>query len=224
MRNGNGRLYRIMSFHHVVQLLEQRELFFAHPSTWEDPYETRLIHQQSHKVYSQCWCSIGASDAMWRIYSPNHLGVRISTSTKKLRQALDRAKRSQDFEYRVGDVSYLKQFALNQKTKIVHEELASSFSLEKAIDLLYLKRVAFDHEAEYRAVIMCPNARPEDVVSGYKVKVNPNTLIDSILIDPRAPNELAEALIYYLKEKVGFKKRVERSVLYKTPRALVVEL
>src|SRR5690606_26045303 len=46
MKNSAGRLYRIMNFHHVVQLFERKELFFAHPSSWQDPYETRLIHRE----------------------------------------------------------------------------------------------------------------------------------------------------------------------------------
>jgi len=212
-----------MNFHHVVQLFERRELFFAHPSSWQDPYETRLIHQENHKIYAQCWCSKGVSDAMWRIYSPNHLGIRISTSTKKLRQALEKAKKQGGFDIRQGDVSYLSQFDLNKKARALHAELADSFYISKAIDLLYVKREAFDHEAEYRVVLTDQNAEPDQVAKGLRVPINPTQLIDSILIDPRAPDELAAALAYYFTEKIGFKKKVQRSVLYKTPTPLVVE-
>lgn len=223
MKNSAGRLYRIMNFHHAVQLFERSELFFAHPSSWQDPYEIRLIHQENHKIYAQCWCSKGVSDAMWRIYSPNHLGIRISTSTKKLRQALEKAKKHVDFDIRLGDVSYLSQFNLNKKSKVLHEELADSFDISKAIDLLYMKREAFDHEAEYRVVLTDHDAGPDQIAKGLRVAINPTQLIDSILIDPRAPDELAAALAYYFREKIGFKKKVQRSVLYKAPTPLVVE-
>lgn len=212
-----------MNFHHVVQLFEQQELFFAHPSSWQDPYETRLIHQENHKIYAQCWCSKGVSDAMWRIYSPNHLGVRISTSTKKLRQALERAKKQAHFDFRMGDVSYISQSNLNKKARALHVELAHSFDISKTIELLYIKREAFDHETEYRVVLTEHEAEPEQIIKGLRVAINPMQLIDSILIDPRAPDELAAALAYYFKEKLGFKKKVQRSVLYKTPTPLVVE-
>lgn len=102
-------------------------------------------------------------------------------------------------------------------------ELAQSFDISKTIELLYVKREAFDHEAEYRVVLTDHGAEPEQITKGFRVAINPTQLIDSILIDPRAPDELAAALGYYFKEKLGFKKRVQRSVLYKTPAPLVVE-
>lgn len=77
---GRGLLYRIMDFHRIVQIFERRELYFAHPSTWDDPYEKFIKHPQSHALFAQCWTRASSSDAMWRIYSPNGLGVRISTS------------------------------------------------------------------------------------------------------------------------------------------------
>jgi hypothetical protein len=54
------------------------------------------------------------------------------------------------------------------------------------------------------------------------VPVDPDKLIDRILLDPRAPGELVEALAFYFKEKIKFKKRVGRSILYKSPTPLVV--
>ena len=223
MENSSGRLYRIMNFHHVVQLFERRELFFAHPSSWQDPYETRLTYRENHKIYAQCWCGKGVSDAMWRIYSPNHLGIRISTSTRKLRQALEKSKKNADFDIRLGEVDYLSQFNINKSAKALHAELANSFDISRAIDFLYMKREAFSHEAEYRVVLINHAAEADQITKGFKVSINPMQLIDSILIDPRAPDELAAALSFYFTEKIGFKKRVQRSVLYKAPGLLVVE-
>lgn len=160
---------------------------------------------------------------MWRIYSPNHLGVRISTSTKNLRQALEKAKKQAGVDIRFGEVNYLSQFEINGKAKALHAELADSFDIAKAIDLLYMKREAFDHEAEYRVVLIDHNAKPDQITKGLRIAINPTQLIDSILIDPRAPDELAAALAFYFTEKIGFKKKVQRSVLYKAPTPLVVE-
>lgn len=160
---------------------------------------------------------------MWRIYSPNHLGIRISTSTEKLRQALERANKQASFDIRLGDVKYLSQFELNKEARVLHKELADSFDISRAIDLLYMKRVAFDHEAEYRVVLTDHDADFDQATKGLRVTINPTQLIDNILIDPRAPDELAAALTYYFTEKIGFKKKVQRSVLYRTPTPLVIE-
>lgn len=221
MKNSSGRLYRIISFHHAVQIFENRELFFSHPSNWEDPYETRLIHRENNKVFAQCWCSNGVSDAMWRIYSPNHLGIRIGTSTKKLRRALENSIKGDTQRLRMDDVSYVTQHSLNIKSKDIIDELKINFDIEKSTDFLFLKREAYEHESEYRVVVI--DEQPPIGGNGLAISINPNQVIDSILIDPRAPKELADALIFYFKEKIGFKKKCQKSRLYKTPIPLVLE-
>ena len=87
------RLYRIMDFSRVVQMFEREDLYFSHPTAWADPFEKRVEHESSHALFAQYWCQIGISDAMWRIYSQNGMGVRISTTTNKLSRAVRAAIR-----------------------------------------------------------------------------------------------------------------------------------
>ena len=221
--SSSGRLYRILSFDRAIQIFERGELHFAHPSAWVDPYEVRLRHAASPQFFGQCWCMKGVSDAMWRIYSPNHLGVRISTSTKLLRQAISPAVKELGATIRYDKVDYLSQYDINKRLREIQADLNSGFSVERATDALLLKREAFDHEAEFRAVLHLPSATQKDVLKGLKLKVDPYRLIDSVLLDPRAPEELAAAFTFYLKEKIKFKKRVAPSVLYKTQTPLIVE-
>lgn len=223
MTNSAGRLYRIVSFHRAVQIFENGELFFAHPSSWEDPYETRLAHQDLKRIYAQCWCTNGVSDAMWRIYSPNHLGVRIGTSTKKLSTALEKGVRDTGVQLRMDKVEYISQHNIHLRARVLRDELAKNFDIMKSTDSLFIKREAYEHESEYRVVAIADLARKEPVSDGLRIRVSAKDVIDSILIDPRAPNELAAALIYYFKEKIGFSKKCQKSVLYKTPKSLVIE-
>lgn len=218
-----GRLYRILSFDRAVQVFERGELHFAHPSTWADPYEVRLQHAVSHQLFGQCWCTKGVSDAMWRIYSPNHLGVRISTSTKKLHQALATVAKTKGCILRLSEVDYKSQHDINLEMRAVQADLKERFTTERAMDALFLKREAFDHESEYRAVIHFPSAIEENVRDGIKVRVDPHRLIDSVLLDPRAPPELAAAFAFYFTDKIKFKKRVAPSVLYKSQTPFMVE-
>jgi hypothetical protein len=160
---------------------------------------------------------------MWRIYSPNHLGVRVSTSTKKLRLALAPAVKAEEGTLRLNHVDYKNQHEINLEMRAIHSELQQGFSTERAMDALFLKREAFDHEAEFRAVIHMPNASTENLKDGIKIEVNPHKLIDSILLDPRAPKELAAAFAFYLTDKLHYKKRVAPSVLYKSQTPLIVE-
>ncbi len=221
--NTSGRLYRILRFDRAVQLFEKGELHFAHPSTWSDPYEVSLVHASSKQLFGQCWCTKGVSDAMWRIYSPDHLGVRISTSIKLLRLGLDQAVRRHNWSFRAEPVKYLSQYNITQEMRKIKADLSNSFRIERANDALFMKRDSFDHESEYRVIVTVPESTEEQVRKGLKVAVDPYKLIDSILLDPRAPDELSAALTYYFKEKVGFKKRVQKSVLYRAPTQVVVE-
>jgi hypothetical protein len=217
-----GRLYRILDFYRVVQIFERQELFFAHPSLWDDPYERRVQHQSSHALFAQCWCRLGISDAMWRIYSPNHMGVRISTTTKKLEKAVSASAKDLGYGWVSQEVEYISQFELNLRARKIAAGLEKKFNLADAVKVLFLKREAFAHEAEWRATIYCPDEDRSKPSNGVGIKINPHELIDSILLDPRAPQELVDAFAYYFKHKLKFKGRVARSVLYASPRRIEV--
>lgn len=81
---------------------------------------------------------------------------------------------------------------------------------------------AFRHETEWRAAIYCPDADRERVQSGLAIKVDPHKLVDNILLDPRAPKELAEAFQFYFQKKLNYKRRVGPSVLYKSPQPIQI--
>lgn len=79
------------------------------------------------------------------------------------------------------------------------------------------------HESEWRATIYCPDADPRKIQKGIFVPVNPHKLIDNILLDPRAPEELVKAFKFYFENKLNFKRNVKRSILYKSPRQICIE-
>lgn len=215
-----GKLYRILDFSRAVQIFESKSLHFAHPHVWEDPYEARVEHQCSHAFFAQCWCRLGVSDAMWRIYSPNHMGVRISTTTKKISEAVRASTKPLGYGWKGAPVKYLSQSDLNKEIVKITGALRKGFDLNAAGKLLYMKREAFQHESEWRATIYCPNLDRAQSQKGIAVAIDPHKVIDSILLDPRAPQELVDAFTYYFKEKLKFKGRVARSVLYKSPKRI----
>jgi hypothetical protein len=82
---------------------------------------------------------------------------------------------------------------------------------------LFWKRRAFDHEQETRVVVYGAKylkGKPRKVIS---VEVDPFTVLTSIWIDPRAPDEVVNAYKYYLKDKLQFPGIVEKSRLYGVP-------
>jgi len=80
-------LYHILPFHRLVEVFETRQLYFSSPTTWDDPYEETVAGNLVNWVSAQCWCKLGVSDAMWRIYSPDRLqfasGQRLTRSPNK---------------------------------------------------------------------------------------------------------------------------------------------
>ncbi len=206
-------LYRIVKFEHLLQLFQDRELFFSNPRSWDDPYETRLSHPAFDSAAAECWCKHSVSDAMWRIYSPHQLGVRIKTTrailTEQLRSAIVGKGR---YSHRIADVTYIPQAEINKRLLLLEKKLVLDNEPTRALAPLFWKRRAFLHEAEVRAVVYDKKAKQP--ISNARIPVDPHRLVGSILIDPRAPDEIVSMYTHYLRMKVKFKGRVGKSELY----------
>ena len=219
MTRTNGpdqRLYRIIRFDRLVQMLSTDEWHFAHPSEWEDPYETRLTSLLSHALFAQCWCRKGVSDAMWRIYSQDKLGVRIRTTRRKLQTALLAASGARDIGFRISDVRYLNELEYIVRASKIQADLNLRPTFTRASAHLFLKRVAFEHEAETRVVVFDTTQPAEVATKSIKVTLNSRQLIDSVLVDPRAPDEFAQAYRHLLKDRLKFPGSVKKSLLYQS--------
>lgn len=81
-------VYRIISKERFIELFQKEENILVHPSRWDDPYENFILKSKvkmksgevkdfdfHENIYGQCWSRHKASDAMWRIYSPNKNGI-----------------------------------------------------------------------------------------------------------------------------------------------------
>ena len=216
-------VYRIMSFDRLIEIFKTGELFLSHPSNWDDPYETFLPHKHEAAFFAQCWCKNGVSDAMWRIYSPNQLGVRIRTTRTILASELAEASKKMKFRFHILDVNYVPQSVLSSRIHAAGSRLAKRFNQTVASKALALKREAFAHEAEVRVVAHPVSLKGEFRPSnGIRVPIDPFNLIRGILVDPRAPDAFVEAYSVYLKSKVGYKRPVRRSLLYAGPEPLDV--
>ena len=153
-----SHLYRIASFDRAADIITGRKLYFSHPSEWEDPYEKVLNHDRAKAVFAQCWCRKGVSDAMWRIYSPHSIGVRIGTTSQRLKKALEVEKARRKLSFKIARVEYRYQEELDAELANARNELAAKYSFENAAVPLFLKRKAFDHERETRVVVFDPEA------------------------------------------------------------------
>lgn len=208
-------LYRILGFERVVQLFESGKLYFSHPSKWEDPYENAVEHTAFKSTYAQCWCSKGVSDAMWRIYSPQKIGVRIKIRKSTLTQAVRSAAKSIGARSAVKRVSYLPESKVKEKIALLEQKSKFKGDPTVALNALFYKRLAYSHESEYRAVIYDVSGKNGSIDNGLSINVSPHQLIESVLFDPRAPDEIVNAFELYLRKSIKFEKSIGKSMLYR---------
>ena len=159
---------------------------------------------------------------MWRIYSPDSLGVRIRTTRSLLTSALKTAASILGFRIYVKQVKYLPESQLSYEVEAIADELAERYRSRVACEPLFLKRRAFHHEAEVRAVAWVPPGSAIPLSGGLKIPIDPHLLIQSILVDPRAPEEFVHAYRHFFCEKLEFAGRVAQSGLYADTEPLEV--
>lgn len=225
-------IYRIMPIHRFFQLLEEKKLTLVRPIKWDDPFENALLNSTietidgetgvfaaKDSVYGQCWTFHSETDAMWRIYSHNKDGVRVSTTPRKLLTALQTAEPTHhNLKCFIGKVSYLPENNLLEKLMSIN--LLNTNGSGIAESLLY-KRAEFEHENEVRLIYSGDdNAVKSDV---FQFAINIDELLDSILFDPRMDKNLMQAYLLAIKEK-GCKAEVKISTLYNAPKGLVFKL
>lgn len=95
----DSKVYRFITFETLVEMMLYKRLTFPKINCWDDSYENYLFKTQifknqidispslqevANRLFGQCWTLTPQSDALWRIYSIQEKGVRISTTLRKL--------------------------------------------------------------------------------------------------------------------------------------------
>lgn len=204
----DAALWRYIDFTQFVSILESRKLWFSSVSKFFDPFEGALPRAALHELtdglpdevdepdqivlrmydalrymtFASCWHQRKEETAaMWQLYQDRGKEVAIRTSIRDFRRALpDRSNLT------TGCVEYETYEGLD------------GFPVTR-ISPFFHKRPSFKHEREYRAVIsefeVAEGARiDEEYVDkvdratppGRSVRVNPDRLIQEVVISPVA--------------------------------------
>jgi hypothetical protein len=216
-RKRSAYVYRVLSLDRLYQLFASGQNVLVSPAKWEDPFENFILKSQRisrHGWFGQCWTRQRASDAMWRIYSPDKKGVRIRSTPALLMASMSKVRGGHGF---VGTVQYLPKkplmrFAVRALAK---ENLAV---ISHAAETLLVKRPAFRHEAEVRLLW---HAAQDSADGLFRYAVDPHALVDQIMIDPRLPiGEYYRTKAAILK-KTGYEGQITRSLIYAPPPQLL---
>lgn len=224
----NKPICRIFSVARLLSIIKSNSLTLVRPKKWDAPFENFILrasasvyssremwHDSSNLVYGQCWSEHFETDAMWRIYSPLKDGVKISTTAFKLRSALAQEVSNESQMAFIGKVDYLSQKKLAELIETAWSFNTSKLNGFSRAETLLYKRVEFKHEKEVRLIYCAPEDSPDNDI--FSFKIDPITLIDSIIFDPRMDREVAEVYMAYLKN-AGFDCTIKQSTLYEIPQ------
>ncbi|WP_157981823.1 DUF2971 domain-containing protein [Aliidiomarina soli] len=225
-------IYRIISIERLIELFSNKKNLLVSPRKWEDPFENFILKSKARlsdgkivdfgfrdNFYGQCWTRHKASDAMWRIYSPESSGVRIRTTIPKLANSLAVGLHPwQNVQCFIGKVKYLNNKKMMDFANTVFKGKINPEAYELAKTLL-IKRPAFKHENEVRLLYF----EKESGKSGsiYEYDIDPHSLIDQIMIDPRLDCSEFRKVKADIQSKTNFKGRILRSLLYAPPENMV---
>lgn len=225
-------VYRIFPLNRVEQIFRDRELVLVNPGMWEDPFENFLLRCNgklndgtlvsfqgfADSWFGQCWTTNADTDAMWRIYSHDKQSIRIKTTIGKLADSLwDPNDKIASLNYFIGRVQYQTRDKIeNFLNTTSFFDVACGGQNDVFADLLLTKREEFEHESEVRILAHATPTQEAQKLKGlYRVKIDPNTLIDEICIDPRLADDLDVDCLKKKIKRAGYTGSVIQSDLYK---------
>jgi hypothetical protein len=227
----NRPVYRIISLARLFEMFERRVNTLVNPIMWDDPFENFVQgfkgqlpsgdiveFAQRHEFYGQCWTLVGASDAMWRIYSSDKQSVRIKIRLKTLVDTL--APRAHGIVL-VGKVRYLYTEGLLKWARRVFRD-SDAPDIRLLGQTLLVKRMAFSHEQEIR--ILYFDSRAEGRRNLFSYYVDPHAFIEEIVVDPRLSTDQATSLMDEIRAKTGFRGPMSHSNLYAPPEEMTLRL
>lgn len=237
-------VYRIFPQDYLFSMFSNRENVLVRPGKWEDPFENFILNSTAitgageevtfdfhNDYYGQCWTTLKASDAMWRIYSPDKYdakksklppdGIRIRTTIRKLASSLGAPLgKLEPLNSSVGKVKYMKDNELKDFAKSIFQ---TSISEESIVQTLLAKRNAFSHEKEIRVIYSDIN-KINTNGDLFKYQIDPHDLIDQIMLDPRLSVGDADTLKSKIRKVTKFKGTIKRSLLYTLSDDIVVRI
>lgn len=217
-------IYKIIPYKYLLKWIHSNNIRFDQILTaWDDVYELFLFKQEYKRnggdvdvisagtaIYGQSWSLEGESDALWRIYSPDKLSVKIKVSVKKLVELLGKSNAMQQSAcVYFGKVEYLNEKRIISKIK--NEYVPDLFKEETIVNSLFVKRDNFKYENEIRIILWkeynkdCPRKNQNDIIDQpqdvclpnvqpyLNLDIHPADIIEEVEIDFRLDDNLSRA-------------------------------
>ena len=223
-------IYRIFPFESLLEMLNTKNLTLVKTRIWEDPYENFLLKCNAsmlngtpvnlkglqEQIFGQCWTLHPETDAFWRIYSYNKNGVRIKTTVRKLLDVIfDDSSYATLTASFIGKVEYDK--VQNIGTLFSDPNYIGSILQDTTgqglVKAQLIKRIEFEHEKEIRLLYNVDSSSPDIQNDIKSFSINPNNLIDDIMLDPRIGSRY-ENIYTQTIQGLGYQNPITKSQLY----------
>jgi hypothetical protein len=229
-------IFRIIPMQRLIELFKSQSNVLVKPSLWQDPYENYVLNGKfqlpngslinppmRNSFFAQCWSLKSQSEALWRLYSESNRkdGVQIRTTIRRLYESIHNQlwpeKADRIF---IGKVDYKTIADINGYASTAFLN-STGFSGRNWAETLLFKRKAFTHEQEIRLLYFGYSWECE-AQDTFSYSINPHTLIDRIILDPRLSDSESTQSIASIRKRTKFKGRIARSNLYQSPQPLLI--
>lgn len=230
-------IYRIISYSRLKSFISDKHLSLTRPQIWDDPFENFILNAKGKtedgkivsfdnirdNYYAQCWTLKKECDGLWRNFRKNK-NVKIkSTAGKIMNYFYDTTNKHHTSSYFVGKVVYYTE----EKIIDFFNSKLDLFGLtEQSLTFLkglLIKREQFSYENEVRFIFNKPSSNYDIDMSLIKnkwdnsdffyFKIEPNEVIDEIVIDPWVSSDEFDTIKSELIS-LGYSNLINKSKLY----------
>lgn len=230
-------LYKYLPLEFALGSIKENYLWMSNPVKWKDPFERRFIKAKYQirgkevafplkgKIFCTCMTQTPTSEAHWNTYSKEEIGISLRVRREQLLQILK--ENDANYEIFIGKVEYLKTADLNRKLSDIEPiDKIKPFDInnrELQINLLLLKRIAFQYEDEIRILVVKKTKTNEKGIKLSYNSINSTDLISRITIDPNVSTNTEIMLKNIFKKEYKF-NNVFKSQLYTMADDIKIEV
>lgn len=242
-------LYKYMDIESAIRFIKTVEMSYVEPSSWYDPFEKRFYNAdfsaipnfKRPKLFASCFTKKPSNEASWVMYSYFKTGLASKSIRFELNPAvyydmLDSYGNLTKTRIIISDVNYslpeqtIK--ALHKTSCTKHSKYFSNFNLDKFINLMLIKRKAFDYEKEVRIFITPTSQTPEETARAFeqadRIEMGGDEgllpfLINSIMISPNCTPLETEMIEKKIDEITRGAIKCKQSKLYSSFDTIIIE-
>lgn len=228
-------LNKFMPIERALELLDTGKLWFANPECWNDPFESRFLTAKytaknspntkakgfpwKDKLFCCCFTENSTSEASWKAYAKDDMVVNLTFKRADFIKVLANYAQTPGHKVFFDKVEYKRTNDLYKRvTQIPFGPTLKNNNFgsdEMNARLMLLKRVSFEYEKEFRAMIVKPRATKGEGI--YLDLPTPlPSLIKGITFGPLVGDRTFSLLKDTLISKYGFNpSQIHQSELYK---------